>query len=802
MLQDIRYALRMIRRSPGFSFIAVLTLALGISATTAIFSVVDAVLLHPLPYPDSNRIMVVEESSRKTGDTSPFSPANYLDLASRNTAFIDVAAMRAWVGNLTGSGQPQRVRGIMTTASLFRILRVNPIAGRYLLPQDEKPGNDHVVLLSHGLWVRLFSSDPNLIGKDIFLNGEKYRVVGVMPPQFSLDQYSELWLPSPWSVPTHPLAPDQDPRPFRDRHYLDVWGRLKTGITVEQAGVQLNTLGRALEKENPDSDNNMSFNIRSLHEDLVGNIRPALLVLFVAVATVLLIACANVANLLLARATGRSKEISIRTALGAGRLRLMRQLLMESIVLALLGGIAGVLIAALAVPSLLALSPDEIQGFQNIGIHQEVLAFSFFVSAVSGILFGLAPAFHASRFDLNHALKQGERGNTGSRAWLHSALVIAEISLSLVLLVGAGLLIKSFHRLMQVNPGFSSDHLLVFNVALPTSASDAEKTSFYRQIVERLSAMPGVKYAGAISRLPLLRGNSSRSYSISGKNNQSYEADIRVISPDYFRAMGIPLLNGRYFTEEDMEGPPRFIVVNEAVVRNAFHNQDPIGKRITDFLADSPNTELEIIGIVGNVRHRLEEEPPPTVYQPLGQAQWSSFEIVVKTGIANPESLANSVQRIIWSVNKDVPLANFQTMQRVVAASVQRRTFTVLLLSIFAVLAMALAAIGLYGVMSYFVSQRTQEIGIRLALGARREDVLRLVIGQGMAQTVLGIAIGIFGAFGLTHLLTKLLFGVSATDTSTFTAITGLLVLVALMANYIPARRASRIDPMVALRYE
>jgi putative ABC transport system permease protein len=792
----------MIARSPGFSLIAIFTIALGIAATTAIFSVVDGVLLHPLPYPNPDRVMVLSEGSRTTGDADAFSPANYLDVISRNTVFTDVAAARTWSGNLTGGDRPERIQGSMVTASFFRVFGMNPIAGRYLLPRDERPGSDHVVVLSYRLWARLFSSDKSIIGKDIVLNGEKYNVVGVMPAQFSSEPSTELWLPSPWGVPSHTLSPHQDPRPFRDRHYLDAWARLKPGISPQEANVQLAAIGKQLEKENPDSNQNVTFNVWSIHEDLVGNVRPALLILLAAVAAVLLIACANVANLLLARATGRSKEISIRTALGAGRLRLMRQLLIESILLAFFGGVAGVLIAALAVPALLALSPAEVYGFQNIGIHNQVLVFSSFVSAISGILFGLAPAFHASRFNLNESLKQGERGSTGSRSRMHSALVIAEVCLSLILLVGAGLLIKSFHRLMNVHPGFSSEHVLVFNLALPPSASDSEKTSFYRQVVERLANIPGVKSAAAISRLPMLRGNSTRSYLVSGKDQQYHDADIRVVTPDYFRAMEVPLLKGRYFTNSDMDVSPRSIIVNQAMVRDAFHNEDPIGKHIKDFIADGADVELEIIGVVGDVRHRLEEEPRPEIYQPLGQAQWASFEIVVKTETANPEGLANSVQNAVWSVNKDVPLANIHTMKEVLAGSIQRQTFTVLLLSIFAALAMLLAAIGLYGVMSYFVSQRTQEIGIRLALGARRSDVLTLVMRQGMIQTIAGAALGILISLGVTRLLSGLLFGVSATDTLTFAAITGLLIVVAMLANYIPAHRASHIDAIIALRYE
>ena len=799
LIQDFRYALRQLRKSPGFAAVAVTTLALGIGATTAVFSVVDQVLLHPLPYPDSDRIVKVSQTFKGLS-TDDASPANYLDWVSQDHVFAEMAASRGWQGSLSTGDRPERIRGSMTTPSFFPLFGVDPILGRGLQASDARPGSDHVVVLGYGLWQRYFAADRAIVGRDIRLNGEQYAIVGVMPPNFSPDEYGELWLPSPWGVPTHPLVPDKDPRQFRDRNYLEVWARLKPGVNLQQARAELDTIGRRLETQYPDSNDQTGVSFLPLHDYIVGDIRPVLLVLLAAVVIVLLIGCANVANLLLARATTRAREISIRTALGASRRRLLRQLLTESVLLALVGGVLGFLLAALAVPALLALSPPDIREFKQIGINREVLAFSFLASVVCGIVFGLIPALQSSRSNPNEFLKEGERGSTGNRWRTRSALVIAEVGLSLVLLVGAGLLVKSFSRLMKVNVGFDPDHLLTFNLALPSSADRVRQLAFYEQVVQRLQALPGVQAVGAVSRLPLAGGNSSRSFNVPGVE-KDYSADIRVSTPDYFRAMGIPLLKGRNFSESDLGSSLNIAVVNDALARTVFPGQDPIGKRITNFGPDS--LTLQIIGVVGNVRHvGLDADPHSEIYQLLGHAQWPSMFVVIRSATSDPTSVTSAAQSVVWSVNKDVPLANVRTMQDVIANSVQRRKFSMLLLTIFAGVAMLLAAIGLYGVMSYTVAQRTHEIGIRMALGARRPDVLALVVKQGMALAAMGIAAGAALALAMARLISGMLFGITATDPLTFAGVIALLGTVAFLANYVPARRAAKVDPMVALRYE
>jgi putative ABC transport system permease protein len=803
LFQDFRYALRQLHKSPGFTAVAVITLALGIGANTAVFSVVDQVLLHPLPYPDSDRIVKISQTFQGVS-TDDASPANYLDWVSQNQlsqkpAFAEMAAARGWRGSLSAGNRPEQVSGTMTTPSFFPLFGINPILGRSLAASDAQPGNDHVVVLGYGLWQRYFAADPGVVGRNFRLNGEQYSVVGVMPPTFSPDDYGELWLPSPWGVPTHPLVPDQDPRQFRDRNYLEVWARLKPGVTLPAAGAELDTIARRLEKQYPDSNGEVGVSLLPLHEYIVGDVRPVLLVLLAAVVFVLLIACANVANLLLARATARGKEISIRTALGASRRRLLRQLLTESVLLASLGGALGLVLAVLAVPSLLALSPPEIRQFNQIGINREVLSFSFLASFICGVAFGLIPALQASRSNPNQFLKEGERGSATNRGRTRSALVIAEVGLSLVLLVGAGLLVKSFARLMEVNPGFDPDHLLTFNLSLPSSTDPARQFAFYQQVVQRLQVLPGVQVTGAVSRLPLAGGNSSRSFNIPG-DEKSYNADIRVSTPDYFRAMGIPLLKGRVFSDSDIRSSLNVAIVNEVLARTVFPGQDPIGKQITNFGPD--NLTLQIVGVVGNVRHAgLDAQPHAEIYQLLGQAQWPSMFVTMRSA-TSAMSLTSAAQGAVWSVNKDVPLANIHTMHELISNSVQRRRFSMLLLTIFAAVAMLLAATGLYGVMSYSVAQRTKEIGIRMALGARRPNVLALIVKQGMALVLMGIAVGTVLSFGMTRLISGMLFGITATDPLTFAGVAALLGAVAFLANYLPALRAASVDPMVALRYE
>ncbi len=799
LFQDLRYAWRQLHKSPGFTAVAVITLALGIGATTAVFSVVDQVLLHPLPYPDSDRIVTVTQTFQGIS-THDASPANYLDWVAQNQVFAEMAASRGWQGSLSAGDRPERVKGTMTTPSFFPLFGINPILGRGLAASDAQPGNDHVVVLGYGLWQRYFAGDRAIVGRNIRLNGEHYAVIGVMPPNFSPDDYGELWLPSPWGVPTHPLAPDKDPRQFRDRSYLEVWARLKPGVTVPQARAELDTIGRRLEKEYPDSNDKVGISFLPLHEYVVGDIRPVLLVLLTAVVVVLMIACANVANLLLARATARTREISIRTTLGAGRRRLLRQLLTESVLLALLGGGIGLALAVVAIPWLLALSPPDIRQFKQIGINREVLAFSFMASVVCGVIFGLMPALQASRSNPNDFLKEGERGSKANRGRTRSALVIVEVGLSLVLLVGAGLLVKSFARLMDVNPGFDPDHLLTFNLALPSSTDSAHQFAFYQQVAQRLQALPGVRAVGAVSRLPLAGGNSSRSFNTPG-DDKDYSADIRVSTPDYFRTMGIPLLKGRSFSESDVGSAVNVAVINNALAHAVFPGQDPIGKQLTNFGPD--NLTLQIVGVVGNVRHvGLDREPRSEIYQLLGQAQWPSMFMAIRSATSDATSITSAAQNAVWSVNKDVPLATIRTMQDLISNSVLRRRFSMLLLTIFATVAMLLAAIGLYGVMSYSVAQRTKEIRIRMALGARRSDVIALVVKQGMALVLTGIVGGGILSLAMTRMIAGMLFGITATDPLTFVGVAALLAAVAFLANYLPARRGASVDPMVALRYE
>ncbi len=799
LFQDLRYAIRQLGKNPGFTAVATIALALGIGSTTSIFSVVDRVLLHPLPYPDSDRIVAVSQTFEGT-ETGDASPANYLDWVAQNHAFTEMAASRGWQGSLIAGDRPVPVRGTMATPSFFRLFGVNPILGRTLVRSDAAPGNDHVVVLGYGLWQRYFAGDRAIVGRDIRLNGEQYTVVGVMPSNFAPDEYGEMWLPSPWGVPTHPLVPDKDPREFRDRNYLDVWARVKPGVTLPQARVELDTIASRLAKQYPDSNDKVGIAFTPLHEYVVGDIRPVLLVLLAAVVVVLLIACANLANLLLARATVRAREISIRTTLGASRRRLLRQLLTESVLLSLLGGVLGIVLAVVAVPSLLALSPPDIREFKEIGINREVLAFTFLVSVSCGIVFGLIPALQVSRSNPNQFLKEGERGSTSGRSRTRSVLVIAEVGLSLVLLIGAGLLVKSFSRLMNVNPGFDPDHLLTFNLGLPPSSDVAHQFAFYRQVEQGLQALPGVQSVGAVSRLPLAGGNSSRSFNVPG-DAKDYQADIRISTPDYFRAMGIPLLRGRTFTDSDRDSSLNLAIVNDSLVRSAFPGQDPIGKQLSNFGPDS--ITLQIVGVVGNVRHvGLDEAPHAEIYQLLGQASWPSMFFAIRSATSDPATLTSAAQKAVWDIDKDVPLVSVRTMQDLIGNSVQRRRFSMVLLSIFAATAMLLAAIGLYGVMSYSVAQRTKEIGVRMALGARRPDVLALVVKRGMLLVGIGIVAGVVLALAMARLISGLLFGITATDPLTFIGVAALLGLVAFVANYIPAHRAASVDPMEALRYE
>jgi putative ABC transport system permease protein len=801
MLNDLRYAFRLMFKSPAFTIVAIVTLALGIAASTAIFSVVNAVLLHPLPYPDSERILSISQTVRSTGvSTEDSSPANFLDWAAQNSVFSSMAAARGWQANLSGGDQPERVRTTMASSQFFSLFGVPPILGRTFVAEDARPGNSHVVVLSYGLWSRRYGADREIIGRDVILDGEKFSVIGVMPATFSPDDYGEMWVPSPWDIPTHQLLPNENPRGFRDRSYLQVWARLKPGVDLARARSEMSAIALRLEKQYPNENQDTGVALIPMHEEVAGALRPMLLMLLGAVSFVLLIACANVANLLLARAAGRSREIAIRTALGASRLRLVRQLLTESALLAFAGGALGLLLATWALPVLLSLSPREIGEFSGIGLNRDVLGFSFLASLLTGTLFGLAPALLASRSNPNDSLREGERGSSLGRSPARSALIAVEIALSLVLLVGAGLMMKSFVRLTSVAPGFNPDRLLVFNVGLPSSADPVRQASFYQQVVDRLGALSGVESTGAVSRLPLAGGNSSRSYTIAG-STQNYEADIRVSTPDYFRTMGIPLLQGRDFNRHDTGSSPPVAIINQAAAAQIAPGENPIGKSITNFGPN--NATLQIIGVVGNVRHEaLEKQVRPEIYTPLAQRAWPSMFVVVRSAIANPLSLLSAVQSTVWSLDRNVPLASTRTMQDVIARSVLRRKFAMLLLSIFAGLATLLAAIGLYGVISYSVAQRTKEIGIRMALGGQRSDMLQMVLRQSGALVLLGVVIGVPAAFAATHLLGAMLYGVGTTDFVTYLLVITLLGAAAFLASILPALRATKVDPMIALRYE
>ena len=802
LLYDLRYGLRILLKNPGFACAALVTLALGIASSSAIFSVIDGVLLHPLPYPDSERIVVLTQTTRSSGAPSgAVAPGNYVDWAAQNDVFSLMAASRGEQANLADGDRPERVRGTMTTSSLFTLFGVSPILGRTLLPSDEQSGREHVVVISSELWARRYGSDRNIIGREISLNDEPHTVVGVMPPSFQPDNYGELWVPSRFGgIPTSTIRPDVDPRPIHDSSYLDVWARLKPGFSLAKARSEMDAISRRLEKQYPDDNEDTGIRVRPLHEEAVGGIRPVLLLLFAAVGFLLFIGCANVANLLLARAATRSREISIRAAIGASRYRLIRQLLTESVLLSVIGGGLGALLAAWAIPLLMAMAPPALRNFKNVGLNAEVLAFGLGVSFITGILFGLVPALSSSSGSPAESLKQGERGSTAGGSRRRAFLIATEVGLSLILLIGAGLMIKSFANLTKVDPGFNPDRLLIFNIGASTKTDEDRQIQFYQQVVQQLTAMPGVQHGAAVSRLPFSGGNSSRTFNRPG-SKKNEQADMRIATVDYFQTMGIPLVRGRNFTEHDRNGSALVAIINEETAKQVFPGEDPIGQYIENY---GPKDEkLQIVGVVGNVRHlALETAPRPELYQPLGQGMWPLMQIAVRTAPENPLTLLPAAQQAVSGVNKSVPLGNPRTMNDMIARTLLQKKFTMLLLSIFAGAALLLAAIGLYGVISYSVAQRTRELGIRIALGAQRGDVLRLILRQGMAVVAAGVIFGVAASLGLTRLIASLLYGISANDPLTFLLFSVALVLVAFIACWLPARRAARVDPVIALRAE
>jgi len=803
LAQDLRYTFRMLRRSPGFTAVAVLTLALGIGANTAVFSVVDTVLLRPLPYPDSERLVQMWSTKANTNRWGIWTAyPRFLDWRRLATRFEDMAAVRFWVINLSGGDHPEALHVVVTSSRLFQVLRVQPLLGRTFLPEEDQPGHDHVIILSHGLWQRRFGSDPTVIGRAVDIDQQSYTVIGVMPPGFRFPPD----LTASWSIDAWlPPAPDPS-RNERESNNYYVVARLKPGITVAQAQAEMDAIHHGLAERHWE-DRDLGVKVAGWQQQVGSEVRPALMILLGAISLVLLIACANVANLLLARGAVRQREAALRQALGAGRARLIRQLLTESVLLATFGGTAGLLLAYQGLRLFIQLAPD-IPRLNETAIDPRVLLFSAVLTLGTGLIFGVVPAWQGSKMDLQNALKESGSRLTGSsdRARVRSSLVIAEMALALMLLAGACLLLRSFLNVEQIDPGFNAKNLLTAFVMLsPAKYPDPRsQAAFFREVIDRIASIPGVECAGGADSAPMLT-NDAGTVSIEGHEarpgEQVIQAERPKITPDYFRAMGMRLVRGRTFTWADNESSLPVAMINEAAAREYWPNADAMGRRVKLEDGSAP-VWRQVIGIVGDVRQDgLVEAARPEVYAPLLQSPVPYLALAVRTRV-EPAALTGAIRHGVMAIDKDQPVLQIQTMQQVVSDSVAGRRFQMALMALFASLALALAAIGIYGLMSYSVSQRTHEIGIRMALGAKREEVLLLVVGQGLLLAAGGVALGIGGALILTRFLASLLFGVGPNDPVTFAGVSLLAVSVAAVGSLIPAWRAARIDPMEALRYE
>jgi len=811
LLKDVRYGVRGLLKRPGFTAIAIITLALGIGANTAIFSVVNTVLLRPLPFRAPGELVTLWERNPKQGyEQNPPAAGNFVDWRDQNRVFAQMAIYApSRKFNLALGDQPERISGAAVSSSLFELLGVRPVQGRTFSSEEEQPGNDQVALISHNLWQRHFAADLNPVGRTITLDSRPHTIVGVMPEGFQFPGGSgtvlRIFTPAPAELWV-PLALDADTLRQRSSHSLNVIGRLKPGVTVEQATTEMDAIQQRLEQQYPTFFIGSNVKLVPLPEQIVGTARRPLLVLWGAVVFVLLISCANVANLLLSRSSSRKKEFALRTALGAGRTRIIRQLLTESLLLSFAGGIAGALLAAWGVHVLSTIVPLDFPRREEIAIDGWVLGFTLLVSMLTGIIFGLAPAIQSTKMDLTDALKSSGRNSAGSshRHSLRSLLVMSEMALALILLIGAALMIQSFLRLRQVGAGFSSDNVLTMELSLPRNSYPRDRRpDFFQQLIERTKSVPGVQLVAAAKSLPLSGDNMNFAFDIEGRPfppGRSPGADCRFVTADYFKALRIPLIKGRGFSQSDGPQAPHVLLINNTMADRFFPNEDPIGKRL-ELGINSFNGE--IIGIVGNVKHvALDADVNSEVYAPYSQAPfWTDMTLLVRTS-GDPMSLAGAMRNELGTLDKQVSIGKVRTMDTIAAESVAQPRFRTLLLGVFGISALLLASVGIYGVMSYAVTQRTQEIGIRMALGAQVGDVRKLVIRNGMTLALVGVAIGLAGAFGLTRLMASLLFGISATDVPTFAAISVGLVAVALIACYIPARRATKVDPLVALRYE
>ena len=800
LLKDISYGIRNLIKRPGFFAVAVITLALGIGANSAIFNTVNAVLLRPLSFPESENIVLLEGINPRQGITqSNMSVPDILDWQSQNQSFEQIAGFLSGGVLLTSNEETERVLAAGVTGDFFALMRTNAALGRTLQTDDARKGYDNVAVLSYGLWQKRFGGDPKVIGSKVMISGDNTTIVGVMPNGFEFPQQAQLW----W-----PFRLETSER--RDNRYVNVIARLKPGATVEQAQADLDTINQRLSQSFVETNTGWSTRVTNLREQLVSGMRTSLLVLLGAVAIVLLIACANVANLLLARATARQKEIAVRTALGASRLRIIRQLLTESLLLSIIGGVAGFGLSVWLTRLLVAISPANTPRFEEIGIDSRVFLFTLGITLLTGLVFGVAPALQTSRLDLNENLKEsGRRGAGGERHnRLGSLLIVSEVALSFMLLVGAGLLVKSFMRLRDVSPGFNPSNLLTMRMGLmPGKYKQGEpRAQVFRQAVEKIQAVPGVEAVGGVLSMPLGGDtfNVGRSYIREGRPftpEESANATYLAITPNYFRALQVPLIGGREFTDQDNDSTTKVVIVNQTMARQLWPGESPIGKRITIWRDEK--FPREIVGVVGDTKASLDTDAGSQMYVPYAQdANWGSLTLAMRTTTSDPASLAPAVRNEIRSLDKSLPVYNVKTMDDVLAASVADRRTSMLLFSTFAVVAMLLSMIGIYGVTAYYVTQRTHEIGIRMALGAQLRDVMKLVLKRGLTLALIGVAVGVAGALALTRLLSTLLFGVRAVDAATFATVSLGLIAVAILACYIPARRATKVDPLVALRYE
>ncbi len=819
LAKDVGYAVRMLAKNPGFTLAAILSLAIGIGANTSIFSIFDALLLRPLPYKDAQRLVILWNRSPGLSITEDwFSTAQYFDIKNGHHGFEQVAIAIGGNDNLTSRGEPERVGTIRVSSNLLPLLGRSAAQGRTFLAEEDSPGRPATAVLSHGMWVRHYGADPRMLGQTVTLNGVPYEVVGIMPPSFSLPrevlptldgaEQADILLPLPLPA---------DAAQNRDHEDYNIMGKLKPGVTTAQAQAEMDTITARLRQEYPQvypPNGGLTFGIVPLLEQVVGDVRPALFVLLGAVGFVLIIACANVANLLLARAVARQKEIAIRTAMGATRWRIVRQLLTESVLLSLSGGALGVLFAFWSLHWIRILGPKSVPRIDDIGIDGTALLFTFLLSVGSGVLFGMAPALRISRLNVNATLQDSSRGSAGTSAVsgrgnnLRRLLVVAELALCVMVLVGAGLLIRSFERLQRVSPGFNARNVLTLELTLngPKYKDPQTVVATYRDLWNRVEALPGVTAAGAVTALPLSQMFEWGPITVEGRvpppGEKFINADQHIVSGHYFAAMEIPLRSGRFFNEHDDTKSPKVVMVDEYMARELWPGQDPIGKRLHyGGIADNEPWET-VVGVVGRVKqYTLDADSRIVLYRPQTQYPARALNVVIRTG-GDPAALTSALKQQIRALDGDLPLYNVRTMEQRVAGSLARRRFSMLLLTLFACVALALATIGTYGVMAYLVNQGTREIGIRIALGATQMGIVRLVLWKGMALALSGVVVGLVGAFALSRLMRGLLFGVSSADPLTFVAISLILGFVTLLASYIQAYRASRIDPVVSLRFE